>query len=307
MGHVNARHTAQQMSKGMLTQAMVGGVAAYAGTKGEIYGQIASQLGMLGAGALLASYSRDNEREADHLGITYMTRAGYGAEGFVDLMAMLNNLHKGDAGAVSLLFATHPMSQERYDTALRLKTKDFSKYAGGPLNRERYMDHTAALRKLKPAIERFQQGEELMGQKSLEAAETALGEGLNIAPADYAGLVMMAKCQMMQGKNEAALRFSEKAKQVYPAEAQADHLGGLAKINLKRFDEAVADFTAYDAKLPGNPNTMFYLGFAYEGMGKKQQAAKDYYGYLQQVNQGEQAQHAYDRLVEWGVIKPSAQ
>jgi predicted Zn-dependent protease len=38
MGHVNARHTAQQMSKGMLTQAVVGGIAVYAGTKGGDYG-----------------------------------------------------------------------------------------------------------------------------------------------------------------------------------------------------------------------------------------------------------------------------
>ena len=112
LGHVNSRHTAQQMSKGILTQAVVGGVAAYAGSRGDAYGQIASQLGMLGAGALLASYSRDNEREADRLGVTYMTRSGYGTEGFVDLMEMLNGLHKGNAGAASLLFATHPMSQE---------------------------------------------------------------------------------------------------------------------------------------------------------------------------------------------------
>jgi hypothetical protein len=38
-------------------------------------------------------------------------------------------------------------------------------------------------------------------------------------------------------------------------------------------------------------------------MGSKQKAAEDYYKFLQQVNQGNQAQHAYKRLVEWGYIK----
>jgi predicted Zn-dependent protease len=303
MGHVNARHTAQQMSKGMLTQAVVGGIAVYAGTKGQQYGQAAAQLGMLGAGALLASYSRDNEREADRLGMTYMTRSGYGSEGFVQLMSMLNGLHTGNAGAASLLFATHPMSRERYDTAVDMKNNEFSSFASQPLHRERYMDHTAGLRTRKPAIALFQQAEESMAQEDYDQAETSFNQGLKLAPGDYAGLVMMAKCQMVKEKYDKALRFSEKAKQVYPQEAQANHLSGFAKIKLKKYDEAVADFTAYETKLPGNPNTIFFRGYAYEGMDNKQKSAEDYYHYLQQVNEGDQAKHAYQRLVQWGVIK----
>ncbi len=306
MGHVNARHTARQMSKGMLTQAVVAGVAGYAGTRDELYGQLAAQLGMLGAGALLASYSRDNEREADRLGMTYMTQSGYGTKGFVDLMDMLNSMHKADAGAVSLMFSTHPMSQERYDTAIRMKEGKFSKYAGQPLQRQRYMDHTAGLRRIKPAIEHFQQAEESMGKKDYDGAETLFKQGLKTAPNDYAGLVMMSKCQMAKKKYDQALKFSEKAKQVYPGEAQANHINGLACINLKKYDQAVENFTAYETKLPGNPNILFYRGYAYEGMNKKQKAAEDYYKFLQQVNQGSQAQHAHKRLVEWGVIKTSA-
>jgi beta-barrel assembly-enhancing protease len=303
LGHVNARHTAQQMSKGVLTQAVVGGISAYAGTYGDVYGQMANQLGMFGAGALLASYSRDNEREADRLGMTYMARSGYGSEGFVNLMAMLNSLHKGNADAVSLLFSTHPMSQERYDAAVDMKNNEFSSFASQPLYQERYMDHTADLRKLKPAIELFQKAEESMAKKAFDQAEASFNQGLKLAPTDYAGLVMMAKCQMIQKKYDQALGFSEKAKQVYPQEAQANHLSGLAEIRLKKFDQAVADFTAYEKKLPGNPNTIFYRGYAYEGMDNKKKSADDYYRYLQQVKEGDQAQYAYQRLVQWGVLK----
>ena len=307
LGHVNARHTAEQMSKGTVIQAIMGGISAYAGTKGETYGQLASQLGMLGAGALLASYSRDNERQADYLGMTYMVKTGYGTEGFVQLMTMLNGLHKGKSNAASLLFATHPMSQERYDTAVSLSNSEFSHAKGKPLNRERYMDNTIDLRKLKPAIQHFQQAEELMAKESYEKAETSFQQGLKIAPSDYAGLVMMAKCQYAQKKYDRALGFSEDAKRVYPKEAQANHLSGLVKIQMKKFDQAVEDFTSYEKKLPGNPNTIFYRGYAYEGMGNKQKSADDYYQYLQQVTEGERAKHAYQRLVQWGVIKQSTQ
>jgi beta-barrel assembly-enhancing protease len=76
---------------------------------------------------------------------------------------------------------------------------------------------------------------------------------------------------------------------------------------LKKFDQAVEDFTSYQNKLPGNPNTIFYRGYAYEGMGNKQKSAEDYLLYLKQITEGDQAQYAYQRLVQWGVIKQSAQ
>ena len=108
LGHVNARHTAEQMSKGMLTQAVLGGLAAAAGTQGALYGNIASQLGQIGAGALLASYSRDNERQADSLGMEYMVRSGYSSQGMVGLMEMLQSTGKHQPSAIELMFATHP-------------------------------------------------------------------------------------------------------------------------------------------------------------------------------------------------------
>lgn len=306
LGHVNARHTAQQASKGMLTQTIVGGLSVYLGSKKEGYGDIAAQLGMLGAGALLARYSRDNEREADSLGMSYMVKSGYGTSGFIDLMAMLNSLHKGGSNAVSLLFATHPMSQERYDTAVRMASGEFSNARSQPLYRDRYMDHTASLRKIKPAIELFEKGEEAVAKEDYAAAESALTQGLKLAPSDYAGLVIMAKCKLSQEKYDQALRYSEKAKRAYPQEAQANHLSGFAKIKLKKFDEAVADFTAYETKLPGNPNTIFFRGIAYEGMDNKQKAATDYTSYLQQVTKGDKAEYAYQRLVQWGVVKETS-
>ncbi|UCF56248.1 MAG: M48 family metalloprotease, partial [Deltaproteobacteria bacterium] len=118
LGHVNARHTAQQMSKGLLTQAVVGGLSVLAGTKGAAYGRMASQLGMIGGGALLASYSRDNEREADALGMEYMVRTGYTPKGMIGLMDMLRALSKNKPSTIELMFATHPMSDERYQTAV---------------------------------------------------------------------------------------------------------------------------------------------------------------------------------------------
>jgi predicted Zn-dependent protease len=158
LGHVNARHTAQQMSKGKLTNTIVGGFSVMAGAVAGGLGQIAGTLGSIGAGALLASYSRENEREADALGVEYMVKAGYGPQGMVGLMEMLQSLSKSKPSAIELMFATHPMSDERYKNAVQNSRTKYASAQNLPLNRERYMDHTARLRAMKGTIKSCKRG-----------------------------------------------------------------------------------------------------------------------------------------------------
>jgi predicted Zn-dependent protease len=303
LGHVNARHTAQQMSKGVLTQAVVGGISVLAGTQGGMYGQLASQLGTISAGALLASYSRDNEREADALGMRYMVRTGYGSQGFIGLMDLLQSLGKHKPNAIELMFATHPMSEERYKTAVNTANTKYKSAQKQPLYRERYMDNTARLRAKKGAIEEMQKGDKEMARRKYDDAEAHYRKALKLAPGDYAGLVMMSTCQLVQKKYPAGRRYAEKAKKVYPQEAKAYHLAGFAKIHTKDFEAAYKDFSKYEKVLPGNPNIIFFKGYCQEGMQHKKQAVEQYDRYLKLVQQGDYAKHAYRRLKEWGYYK----
>ena len=303
LGHVNARHTAQQMSKGAITQVFVGGLSVLAGVAGGGLGQVAAQLGTIGAGALLASYSRDNEREADALGMEYMVKAGYDPKGMVGLMDMLRSLNKSKPSAIELMFSTHPMSDERYATAVKRAKEDYPKAASLPVYRERYMDNTERLRAQKEAIEEMQKGEQLMAKEKFKEAESHFRKALREAPEDYAGLVMMATCQLVQKDYREGLRYAEEAQSVYPREAQAHHLSGFAKIQTKDYEGAYEEFSTCEKLLPANPNSIFFKGYALEGMRKREEAAKEYTRYLKVVQEGQYAQHAYKRLVEWGYVK----
>ena len=302
-GHVNARHTAEQMSKSVLTNAIVGGVSAYAGSQSASLGRLASQIGMFGSGALLAHYSREHERQADELGLEYMVKAGYNPAGLVGLMKILNSLAKRKPNALELMFASHPMSSERYETVLEEVEGNYEYARNLPVYRERFMDHTIRLRALKPAIVLMQKGESAMAKGKYTEAETFYKKALRKAPKDYAGLVMMAKCQLAMKKYKRAEDFAQKAKTVYPQEAQANHICGIAKLKNKHFSSAYNEFVKYDQMLPGNPNIIFYKGLSLDGMNRKQESANQYYRYLQTVNQGEQAKYAYPRLLKWGYLK----
>lgn len=299
LGHVNARHTAQQMSKGMLTQAVVGGLAVAAGTQGAVYADLASQLGQFSAGALLASYSRDNERQADDLGMEYMVKSGYSSDGMVGLMDMLNSMGRHQPSAIELMFSTHPMSQERYDTAVQTAETKYQSAKMNPLYRERYMDNTAGLRAKKGAIDQMQAAEKEIAKKNFAGADKHLRQALKMAPGDYTALVMMSKSQLIQKKWVVGRQYAEMAQQAYPQEAQAYHLSGFAKVHLKDYDGALEEFERFDSVLPGNPNTLFFKGYCYEGMKQYPQAGREYQRYLQVVNQGEYASHAHSRLRQW--------
>ena len=304
IGHVCARHVAEQTGKGTLAQLLLAGAtiatsaAGYGGAADLVQG-----LGGIGAGALLAHYSRDNEREADALGMEYMTRTGYSPTGMVELMEILQQNGRNRPGAIELMFSTHPMSEERLRNAQRAANGQYRQMLDGAVNRERYMDHTAGLRRIKGAITALQQGSTALGKKNYQAAEAAFRQALQIAPHDYAALVMMARFRLGRQQPEAAVRYAKEATRVYPGEAQAHLVAGAADISLRRYDRALQQLDDYDRLLPGNPEVTFFKGFSLEKMQRRQEAAQQYSNYLRKVNQGRQAQYAYSRLRSWGYIR----
>lgn len=304
IGHVCSRHASASASKGLLATAAVTAVASYVGSQYEEYEGLTAGLGMIASGALLARYSRANEREADTLGLKYMTATGYNPDGMIGLMDMLRELSKDQPNVIELMFATHPMSEERYQTAVEDVRSKYQWAADYPSHGERYMDCTAGLREIKEAIDLMQNGEKAMNKGELDSAVTYFHDALEQAPGDYAGLLLLARCRLAQKRWAEAERRAEEAKAVYPREAQAYHVAGMAKVYNRRCDAAYADFCRYEQMLPGNPNTTFFKGFSLEGMGRMEQSAQQYLAFLRVVNEGEYAQHAYRRLVEWGYVKP---
>lgn len=304
IGHVNARHAAQRAGQGMLAQIAVTSVAIAAELSDyRALAPIVQIGGQIGASAMLASYSRDHERQADALGLEYMTKQGYNPEGMVGLMNMLRRQSGEKPGLLETMFSSHPMSSERYDTAVRDANTKYAASKQARIRRERYMDNTARLRRMKPAIDAEQRGEAALSKKAVGEAEQHFNQALGIAPDDYTGLVLMAKTQLAQKRTQDADRYLERARAIYPTEGQALQMGGIVKLALRQPDAAFQRFDAYDKALPGNAGSLFFKGVALENMQNQRGAAQHYAAFLKAGAQGEQAQYAQQRLKQWGVIK----
>lgn len=306
IGHVCARHTGSRMSWAMMSQVGVVLLAAYLEEEHRDYAVLGAGLGMVGANMLLCRYSRDDERQADSLGLRYMTNAGYNPEGMSELMQIFMDLHKGKPNVVELLFATHPMSDERHANA---KREIAAKYRGDNWkdNRERYMENIGGLRKIAGAIRQMQEGEALIMQGKFAEAEERLSGALKAAPDDYAGLMLMGKALYGRKQHFEAERYVAQAHSVYPTEAQALHLTGMIQLERRKYGEAFASFDDYEKLLPGNPNTVYLKGSALDGQDRKKDAADHYMKYLQQSPGGEYAEAAKKRLKSWGYKIPGEQ
>ena len=121
IGHVTARHHAQRQSS-----QTVAGVASLGVTiLGAIAGVPLARGTQMLAGAFLASYTRDQEYEADLLGIRYLNAAGYDPKAMATFLAKLNawtNLEETILGRDSKdrldYLATHPNTEDRVRQAL---------------------------------------------------------------------------------------------------------------------------------------------------------------------------------------------
>lgn len=307
IGHVNARHTAERMSKMQLLNAAVGIGGLLVAQKNETAGMITAGLGMLGSNLLLAKYSRDDERQADALGMEYMVKAGYDPKGMVGLMDVLRNLSGHSPNVIEQMFSSHPMSGERYQTAENESISKYGTLKDLKIGRERYMDMTASIRKQKKAILALQEGMGAMGQQKYAEAEGLYKKALKSAPDDYAGLVMMAHLQIAMDKAKSADAFASKAIKAYPGEAQGHNLSGVAKLMQEKYSAAIPAFDRYEKLLPGDPNPAFLKGFSRENLDQKAEAAQEYQRYLNVVPDGEQAEHARMRLIEWGYMQAPAE
>jgi hypothetical protein len=114
IGHVVGRHSTKQMSKQLLFFGIVAGASALISIKSERWAQVTAALGGIGVFFAGLKYSRNDEREADLLGLREMTQAGYEPNGMVTFFQKLDLMRKEKGGGPGLAFLnTHPLPAER--------------------------------------------------------------------------------------------------------------------------------------------------------------------------------------------------
>ncbi len=110
IGHVTARHSAQQYSRA--TGATLGlALGSILFPEAAPFGQLAEA----GVGLLFLKYGRDDELQADSLGVRYAARSGYNPAGVAGMLQTLDRIDEGSASDVPNWLSTHPAPADRVE------------------------------------------------------------------------------------------------------------------------------------------------------------------------------------------------
>jgi predicted Zn-dependent protease len=121
LAHITQRHIAKRIEKsqkvqimslvGMLAGAVLGATTGAGSdiTSGLITGSMAASQ------AALLSYSRDDEREADQMGLIYLTEAGYNPIGLASSFEKIRRRKWESGSNMPTYMSTHPAVEERQD------------------------------------------------------------------------------------------------------------------------------------------------------------------------------------------------
>ncbi len=135
IGHVTGKHSVVQMSTAQITQLGLG-VSTLIEPRLQRYAEAAGQ----GLGLLFLKFGRDDETEADALGLRYMRRINKDPRELVGVMEMLDGVTQVAGGSdVPEWLSTHPNPGNRAQNILgQLDTMTIA--AGSEVNRERYLE-----------------------------------------------------------------------------------------------------------------------------------------------------------------------
>lgn len=115
VGHIVARHSLKTLKKSQEYDDIAKQLGELTGVAGDVARDLGVALGqMIGAGFLTA-HSRDEEREADFLGVRTMPRAGFDPQGMITMFQKLQRIEEQNSDLLGSLFSDHPDATERID------------------------------------------------------------------------------------------------------------------------------------------------------------------------------------------------
>lgn len=135
IAHVSAKHVNERLSQQMMIdggELLVGGIMSTTGTGSITTGAVLDAYG-LSTGIGATGFDRAKEKEADHIGVMYMARAGYNPEESVKVIENLESATAGFAGPPAIL-STHPSNPERILQLLDLMPKAMEVYTKARLS-----------------------------------------------------------------------------------------------------------------------------------------------------------------------------
>lgn len=283
LAHVTQRHIALRIERGQII-GLLSTILALGGMFLGGSGKGATAVGALAAGqSAMLNYSRIDEADADHVGLSYLLASGYRPQGMYESFENIRN--KSWAGSIPQYLSTHPDIQERIkDISARVQAMPADAQNRGDDNltfkrvqtlvRAKYSDARESLayfskdKDLEPYLRDMGLGISYARVNRVADAAAAFDAALQEAPQDTVVLREAGIFHFNKGRQDLASQYLNQAVNMNYADYEASFY--FARVLLEDGNTAAAfeQFKNVLRYLPESSETHYYYGKALLGSGQ---------------------------------------
>ncbi len=308
IAHVVCRHISQRIERqskiGLITLA---GIAAgiFLGLEGAGTASSALTLGSVAAGQSISlAYSREDEMQADQLGLKYLNKAGYSGTGLLTMLKKIRSKQWFGSDQIPTYLTTHPASEDRI-VYIGSWIEISEKPSGQVFNIDPYDfqithmrfvsmhgEESIVLKKFETRIAEspsdpmalYGYGLVLARTGNLKDAEINLKKALEKRAFDSHLLKDLGRIYFLDGRYEEALKTLEASLSIAPDDMECLFFLGRTQTGLGRYGNAENTFEKLIEKDPDYNQALYFLGDAYGRHGRMADA--HYYLGLYYKNEG---------------------
>jgi len=290
IAHVFCRHISQKIDRSKkISIATLAGIAAGIFLGAEGAGEVGSAVvvGSMAAGqSMTLAYSREDERQADHIGLRHLTKAGYSGHGLLTVFTKIRSKHWFGAEQIPTYLATHPAPEDRLSyiaTWLEKNRKNLPPKTD-PSEFKKvntrlvalYSDETFALRKYKSAVSKnpknsmanYGYGLVLARIGNRKDAAVYIKRALEREAFNPEFLIALGRIYFLDGQYEKAFTILESAVSIAPDDPEGLFYLGRTQMELGRFKDAESMLRTLTKKHPDYKPGFYFLGNTYGKQGK---------------------------------------
>lgn len=267
LGHINARHHAKFLEKTYGLNILLNILAV--ATSQSQYHQIVMQLAQVSAGLLQLKYSRDQEREADALGVRFTYEAGYDPRGLITTFEKFKKMEKTHAPAWLL---THPLPEERMQNVSQLIATKYPDKLLLKKDSEKFQEIKKRLILTSDSYKYVENAKDNIKNKNLAVALTNLDKAIKTYPENNLAYTYRAYVYYQLKDFKKSYEDALRAYSIDRMYFMPQLIMGASLTKLGNYQESIRVLENAKNLIDSDPDLYYFLGVSYQSIGDRQNA-----------------------------------
>lgn len=275
LGHINARHHAKFLEKSFGMSVLIGilGIAV----QDSSYASAVMNLAQVSAGLLQLKFSRDQENEADSLGVRFSYQAGYDPRGLLGVFEEFKSMEK--VRTVEWL-STHPLPDTRIRNVQQMISQQYPDSFRLRQDSEGFRRIKSILVSTKESYDYVEKAKKYINSKNYYEALNLLDRAIEIYGNNQA-YTYRALVNLNLKRYYDAISDAESAIRLDSLYFKPLLIKGIALNKTNQWYESINTLEKAKKLISDNPDLYYYLGINYQSVGNRNKAIENLSSALQ--------------------------